>query len=105
DRIFFGALIMYRLTETSVVIRLSDNACIPADPENLDYARYMSWVSDGNEPEPYADPLPPQYPRFSAQQILDLFTEAERRAITEAAMVNVDVKMWYDRNLASDYVT
>jgi hypothetical protein len=38
--------------EVDVIIRLSDNACIPFDESNTDYQAYLKWVEAGNTPEP-----------------------------------------------------
>ena len=58
----------YKLTNSETIIRLSDNASIPNDPRNSDYARYLLWLKEGNEPEP-ADPIPePTYAELRAKE-------------------------------------
>lgn len=42
---------MYKLNANSIT-RLADNASIPNDPANSDYAQYLIWVSEGNIAEP-----------------------------------------------------
>jgi hypothetical protein len=47
----------YKLTpkifdEVRCVQRLEDKAFIPFDPANIDYQKYLQWLSEGNEPLP-----------------------------------------------------
>jgi hypothetical protein len=34
------------------IIRLSDNASIPLDPDNTDYQAYLKWLEEGGVPLP-----------------------------------------------------
>jgi hypothetical protein len=47
---------MYKLYKSfdgvEAIIRLSDNACIPFDPDNTDYQAYFEWIDAGNQPLP-----------------------------------------------------
>jgi len=44
---------MYRLTSNpDCILRLNDNAFIPADEANTDYKKYLEWLAEGNTPEP-----------------------------------------------------
>jgi hypothetical protein len=49
---------MYRLTNSDVILRLADNAFIPANPQLADYQDYLAWLAAGNVPTP----LPPEPP-------------------------------------------
>ena len=96
---------MYTLTHSTSIIRLSDNAFIPADEANNDYHQYQQWIAEGNTPEP-ADPLPPLPPKqLTSLEFLDLFTEAEQLAVATAAMQSAQIKLWYDRTLAASFIT
>jgi hypothetical protein len=49
----------YQLTTGDCILRLADNAFIPPDPANTDYAAYLKWVEAGNTPEPAPEPVAP----------------------------------------------
>ena len=57
---------MYKLTTSTSITRLSDNASIPTDPQNTDYAAYLQWLSEGNTPEPADTPPAPTYQELRA---------------------------------------
>ena len=46
------APVLHTLAEPYSVFRLSDGACIPFDPANTDYQKYLRWLEEGNTPLP-----------------------------------------------------
>jgi hypothetical protein len=51
---------MYQLIDEAnfqCIKRIADNAFIPFDPANTDYAEYLKWLDEGNTPLP-ADTQP-----------------------------------------------
>jgi len=49
----------YQLTTGDTILRLEDNAFIPPDPANTDYAAFLEWVEAGNTPDPAPEPVAP----------------------------------------------
>ncbi|HWW46310.1 MAG TPA: hypothetical protein VNZ94_00525 [Xanthobacteraceae bacterium] len=48
----------YRLCGNSV-LRLADDAVIPDDPANRDWAEYQEWLAGGGVPDPEPEPYEP----------------------------------------------
>ena len=51
---------MYQLTASDCILRLADNAFIPPDPANRDFAEYTAWLEAGNTPDPAPEPPAPE---------------------------------------------
>jgi hypothetical protein len=70
---------MYKLTNTTSILRLADKAAIPADEANTDYQQYLGWIAEGNEPEPYIEP------EKSVPSVVDM--AQARLALLEAGLI------------------
>lgn len=74
---------MYKLTQTTSIIRLSDGSTIPADDNNTDYKIYLQWLAEGNTPEPYDTRTDAE----KLQDIVNLYDKATQSRLDEFARV------------------
>lgn len=63
------------------VRRAWDGAYIPPDPRNVDYAEYLAWLAEGNQPDPIDPPTPEQLAAEAEQEAL-IAARAEAKADT-----------------------
>lgn len=73
----------YKLNASGDIIRASDDACIPADPNNRDYAEF---IASGKTADPYV--APPKAPGALLQDLLNELTADDVAKIRDA-LVNV----------------
>lgn len=76
---------MYKLTSSTYIIRISDGASIPLDPDNSDYTDYLTWTSEGNAPEP-ADIVVTPVPNLNPWQMRKVLTLHSFRTQVETAV-------------------
>jgi hypothetical protein len=87
---------MYQLTNgSSAVVRLSDGACIPADPKNADYRAYTAWLAAGNTASPAAGLTQDDYISAIEDHINDVAkAKAYSGAVSMASYVTSTVPQW-----------
>lgn len=42
-----------QLGDLHAIVRDTDGAFIPLDDANIDYQKYLQWLAEGNQPEPW----------------------------------------------------
>ena len=89
---------MYQLTSETSIIRRSDNAFIPINPDNRDYQEYLAWIEAGNTPILTPQPVPPT----KAEQISALNAEYDpQRAELDRQLFRA-IFVWQDAEIGSE---
>lgn len=95
---------MYKLTNTTVIVRLSDGVFIPFDSENSDYAEFLKWKKAGNNPSP-ADPPTPEQIAEAAQRAKDIADATAAKAYAKLStlrnMTSAQVQAWVSANVTN----
>ena len=98
---------MYKLTNTNLIIRSSDNAFIPMDDDNADYKDYLEWSEKGNVPQAADTPVKTYEPLSSAQVrlVLEQFglldtVEAAVMAGNKTLKIEWRHRLFFDRDNA-----
>ena len=88
---------MYKLTNTTTIIRIADKSSIPNDPANTDYAAYLEWVEEGNTPEA-ADVSPdPTYKELRAAEYPSVVDQLDKIYHTGIDGWKTDIKVVKDK--------
>lgn len=86
----------YRLTNTTSIIRVADGACIPADPDNTDYQRFLREQAEGAVVEPYVPPSakPEVMTELKArrEEIFKPLDRMQMRALSTEDQLRIDVE-------------
>lgn len=76
------------------VKRLADNAIIPSDVKNRDWAEFQIWVSFGNSPLPKDPPPQPTKDELDAKE-----SKEYAKLISLKGMSPSEVQAWVDSNI------
>ncbi len=87
---------MYKLlSDQTTILRLSDTTFIPTNPANSDYQQYLTWLEEGNTPEP-ADIPPVIIPTLTMRQARLSLLGAGLLDEVEAAITTPENRIWWD---------
>ena len=88
---------MYKLTNTTTIIRIADKSSIPNDPANTDYAAYLEWVEEGNTPEATDVSPDPTYKELRAAEYPSVVDQLDKIYHTGIDGWKTDIKVVKDK--------